>query len=110
MVVMENIEDAAQWTTDTHGKNPKLTGQLEAALAAMSETTKYVHGDLRKPNVLVKEDKVFIIDFELSGELGKVRYPGRIAALFENVGGYPGSEITQQMDQRMVKRLLTGEY
>ena len=71
----------------------------------------YVHGDLRGPNVLVKEKKGFIIDFEWAGKVGMACFPGNINKdIFENVKGEPGGRITQEMDRKMVNYLINGKY
>ena len=71
----------------------------------------HVHGDLRFPNVLVKDKQVYIIDFEWAGKVGKACFPGIInREVFSNVGGKAGGLITQEMDTKMAQFLLTGRY
>ena len=54
MVVMEMIKDATYWDAGSASQN--LKNELKRALNLM-ETKKYVHGDLREPNILVKGDR-----------------------------------------------------
>ncbi len=37
--------------------------------------TGYVFGDLREPNVLLRKDKLYILDFDWCGKINEVRYP-----------------------------------
>jgi len=112
MVVMEEIEDAVEWNRETHGKKEVLIGQLRQVLDIMGEQ-KCVHGDLRGPNVLVKENenRISIIDFEWAGVDGEAHFPGIInTKIFNKVNGKPRGLITQEMDHKMVNYLLTGKY
>ena len=110
MVVMEEIEDAVEWNRETHGKEKALLGQLQRVLEIMGKQ-KCVHGDLRGPNVLVKENRIYIIDFEWAGADGAAHFPGVInTKIFNNVDGKAGGLITQEMDRKMVNYLLTGKY
>ncbi|KAK0209775.1 hypothetical protein IW262DRAFT_1281192 [Armillaria fumosa] len=75
MVIMEYIDgNSAQatpegdWPLDTHE-------QIEKALQTL-HSQGFVFGDLRRPNVMFTPDsKALLIDFDWSGEEGKVRYP-----------------------------------
>ncbi len=35
----------------------------------------YVFGDLREPNLLLRQDKLYLIDFDWCGKVGVARYP-----------------------------------
>ena len=50
------------------------TAQLKSIVKCLHEK-KYVHGDLRKPNILNVKGKLQICDFDWAGEEGVARYP-----------------------------------
>jgi len=114
MVVMEEIQDAVPWSRESHAEVEALKDQLQQVLATLSpkEGQQYVHGDLRPPNVLVKDNKqIYIIDFEWAGKVDQARFPGIInSKVFSKVDGKAGGLITQKMDRSMLKFLLTGSY
>lgn len=49
-------------------------GELRRAIDILHDNG-FVHGDLRRPNVLIQNDQVKLIDFDWSGKEGEVKYP-----------------------------------
>jgi len=70
LVVIEYLDSAAHW----NNAMTKPAEPLRAAVKVMHDAD-YVHGDLRSPNVLVKDDQVYLVDFEWAGKAGAVTYP-----------------------------------
>jgi len=71
----------------------------------------YVHGDLRAPNILCKDDKVMLVDFDWGGKVGEVSYPGTIEFLSPDltVGREgKGMVITQADDERVLRNAFSG--
>ena len=72
MVVMEYIEGD---TVDKIAVLPKdIREKTEKAIQKLHDG-QFVFGDLRGPNVMVSEDKVFLIDFDWAGKVNEARYP-----------------------------------
>ena len=70
MVVMDRIvcvQKRGSWPRDARD-------QVEEAIKKLHEK-QLVFGDLREPNVLFSEGKVFLIDFDWAGKVGEARYP-----------------------------------
>lgn len=65
VVVMEWIQDAEYFSMKTHNALGKA---LRNAVSILHDEN-WVHGDIRDANVLVKEDKVYLIDFEWAGNV-----------------------------------------
>ena len=62
-----------------HCQDRRLDSKLRTAIQTLHDM-KFVHGDLREPNILVTEDgDVKIIDFDWCGKDGEVRYPSDIS-------------------------------
>ena len=70
MVIMDYIEGERWPDHPTTQQKDNLRG-----LAAKLESTGFVHGDLRAPNILVQGDRVLAIDFDWAGRAGQARYP-----------------------------------
>lgn len=66
MVVMEHIE-SEDWPDDAREQVKSAINLLHAE--------GLVFGDLRPPNVLFSQGKIFLIDFDWAGKFGEVRYP-----------------------------------
>jgi RIO1 family len=73
MIIMEYLEDARPWT-DQDRADPAKKKQLRAIQEVLA-TNGFVHGDLRPPNILAKDCKVYVVDFDWAGKDGAVRYP-----------------------------------
>ena len=65
VVVMEYIENGKHFDKNEH---KDLISALEKAVKKM-HAQDYVHGDLRTPNILVKDKKLFIVDFDWASNL-----------------------------------------
>lgn len=70
-VVMEFIADARHFVAKQGGP---AAVDLTRAVSALHESD-FVHGDLREQNILVRDDRVFILDFDWSGTVGQLTYP-----------------------------------
>ena len=66
-VVMERVQDDPSMPSD-------YNAQLKCILKCLQEKN-YVHGDLRKPNILNGNGRLQICDFDWAGEEGMARYP-----------------------------------
>jgi RIO-like serine/threonine protein kinase len=110
MVVMERIEEASHW--DRQSDSEKCQDYLKQVLQVLQQgNEKYVHGDLRAPNVLIAGGRLYVIDFEWAGKVDEARFPGIINRdIFKHVDGEAGQLITPKMDEKMVNYLLTGSY
>ena len=56
----------------------ELTSDIKASLTSILTLLmdkKYVHGDLRRPNIRVVGDTVWVLDFDWAGKEGEARYP-----------------------------------
>jgi len=74
MVIMEKVGDANSFDTVTVTET--IQRQVISAVKKLHEG-KFVHGDLRGPNVLVREatNEVWIIDFDWCGTADEACYP-----------------------------------
>ena len=85
-----------------------LPSDVRGSIAQAIETLEkagFVHGDLRRPNVMIDgEGKVKIIDFDWAGREMEVRYPLRISSfLFPKNQGIEGrGEIRNEHDKFML--------
>jgi hypothetical protein len=70
MVAMEYSE--GDWWPDCPTAQQKENLQ---AIAAKMKSDGFVHGDLRAPNILVRGDRVVLINFDWAGREGIVIYP-----------------------------------
>ena len=108
MVVMEFIDGQSAFATSL---TPSQCKCLRDAIKALHDRG-FVHGDLRSPNIYVgKNSKVYILDFDWVGLVGKVFYPYSLA---EN-NDWPAEvkahlndmlPIKKAHDQDMLQRLV----
>ncbi|KAI0043788.1 hypothetical protein FA95DRAFT_1498071 [Auriscalpium vulgare] len=104
MVVMEvvtgpSVEDLAQ---EGRRLTPDQHAQLRAAVDCMHEHG-FVHGDLRKPNVMVTSaGKIQLIDFDWAGENEQVRYPVHLRSGAFCPGVETDAPISQAHDNAML--------
>ena len=69
VVIMEKVGDPLP---------DELTSDIKASLTSILTLLmdkKYVHGDLRRPNIRVVGDTVRVLDFDWAGKEGEARYP-----------------------------------
>ena len=107
MVVMDFIDNCSYW-----GRNGKQESETSKALLrsflSLFAGHDLVHGDLRGPNVLVKDDdQIFVIDFDWAGKHGVARYP---VAVNREENWAEGVEVGRVMkkehDEYCIRRLL----
>ena len=119
--VMEYL-DPSIWQTLHQLSKPKnkpnkptanqLRGTLQKIIAALDEK-KYVHGDLRSNNIMIRTDvmdksvELKVVDFDWAGKAGQVYYP---AERNEEIQ-WPdeaGGPIEQDHDSKMVNSWMKG--
>lgn len=76
MVVMDYIEgktaaESASWPGDAREKVEEAVRKLHAA--------QLVFWDLRGPNIIFSEGKVFLVDFDWAGKVNEARYPRNLS-------------------------------
>ena len=119
--VMEYL-DPSIWQTLHQLSKPKnkpnkptanqLRGTLQKIIAALDEK-KYVHGDLRSNNIMIRTDvmdksvELKVVDFDWAGKAGQVYYP---AERNEEIQwpGEAGGPIEQDHDSKMVNSWMKG--
>ncbi|TBU21699.1 hypothetical protein BD311DRAFT_192508 [Dichomitus squalens] len=115
MVVMDVVEDAASAYYKYIDRDlPKsLVDEVEKAAKALHDEG-YVHGDIRRPNIMVREGdmlSVMLIDFDWAGKAGQTRYPVSLN-LSGNITWAAGTEagglIVTGHDDHMVEMLRKG--
>ncbi|KIP01592.1 hypothetical protein PHLGIDRAFT_131192 [Phlebiopsis gigantea 11061_1 CR5-6] len=103
VVVMDYVEPARdQRFTAAHAQ------ALRTAMKAL-HAGGLVHGDLRRPNMLLKNaEELMVIDFDWSGREGKVRYPVDVS-LRKDMGWHEGvgrgAAIEKAHDEHLVELL-----
>ena len=108
MVVMEHLVGD---TLEAKYLDCALPSDVRGSIAQAIETLEkagFVHGDLRRPNVMIDgEGKVKIIDFDWAGREMEVQYPLRLtSSLFPKNQGVEGrKEIRSAHDKLMVGKL-----
>jgi len=107
MVVMEYIEGKTAQEDPAWPEGARE--QVEKAIQTLHDA-QLVYGDLWAPNVVFSGDKVFLIDFDWAGKVGKVQYPRGFSVMVK----LPGKEveklemkpILKEHDQFMLDRLF----
>jgi len=98
----------------THDKEPKDLAKKVREAVSILHKAGFVHGDLRKPNVLFTEEgEIKIIDFDWCGKEGEVRYPLDINenGSIKWAGGVRcGGEIKRGHDQEMFEHLTKSKW
>ncbi|PVF94707.1 hypothetical protein CPB86DRAFT_712672 [Serendipita vermifera] len=109
MVIMEYMADYTP-LSDVEAPSPLTNQQIRTAMQVMHEAG-IAHGDLRPSNILVSKDlsigrHIVFVDWDWSGEAGKVTYPVSINPLLPRhpsvEGGLP---ILVEHDEVMVRSL-----
>ena len=83
--VMERLDDSwvtlAAWSEETDAikrslVHPRIHSQLTKIIGLL-EGGRFVHGDLRATNVMIKKDsyQLKVVDFDWAGQAGQVHYP-----------------------------------
>jgi len=75
MVVMDYIEGK---TTAESASWPGVREKVEEVIQKLHEA-QLVFGDLRGPNIIFSEGKVFLIDFNWAGKVNEARYPRNLS-------------------------------
>ena len=75
MVVMDYIEGEAAAES---GSWPGAREKVEQAVQKL-HAAQLVFGDLRGPNIIFSEDKVYLIDFDWAGKVNEARYPRNLS-------------------------------
>ena len=84
-----------------------LVNKLRQVLACLDEN-EFVHGDLRAPNVHVKDEKIYILDFDWAGKEGQAHYPDLLNPTERwPAGAQVGSLITKEHDRFMIDNLCS---
>ena len=89
----------------------KLTEDIKESLKAVLRLLKervYVHGDLRRPNIRVKDNTVRVLDFDWAGKEGEARYPSDLNNYCEewHSGVKRGEVIKSEHDDHLISLLL----
>jgi len=105
-VVMDRINPVLSFfrLRITEERKQWILQNVERAITIL-HSSNYVHGDVRLPNILVSNDRVYMIDFDFSGEEGIARYPRNL-----DMSNFPwvsteSELITKQFDLDAVERL-----
>ncbi|TBU37893.1 hypothetical protein BD309DRAFT_994806 [Dichomitus squalens] len=115
MVVMDVVEDAASAYYKYINRDlPKsLVDKVEEVVKALHDE-EYVHGDIHRPNIMVREGdtlSVMLMDFDWAGKAGKTHYPVSLN-LSGNIAWATGTEagglIVMGHDDHMVEMLRKG--
>ncbi|EPT01652.1 hypothetical protein FOMPIDRAFT_1015721 [Fomitopsis schrenkii] len=87
--------------------NPAHIASLRAAVTKLHEHG-LVFGDLRRPNVLLVEDRVVVVDFDWWGKAGEAQYPSDVL-LSESINWHSGvgrgKFIATERDEHFFYRL-----
>lgn len=101
VVIMEYI--VGEWWPEHPSAQQKKNLR---AIAAKLESTGFVHGDLRAPNILVQGDRVLVVDFDWSGQQGAAKYPIHLSQEETwHADACVGCAIEHSHDSFMVDRL-----
>jgi hypothetical protein len=106
VVVMEYIKGAPP----SGALGEKLKEKLTKCVNVLHKAG-YVHGDLRPPNVLVRDDKLFLVDFDWANTRGTARYPLHISLSPEknwHPGVTRGGLIEYEHDNHRLESLVSG--
>lgn len=101
-IIMENIVNGRMLQKPV---SQQVKQSLMQVLELM-ETNSYVHGDLRPQNIIVRENKVYVIDFDWAGNEGEATYPPTLN-VSENdwaQGVMPEGQIKKEHDQYQIRQ------
>ena len=112
MVVMDVVEDASiAFYKYQDSDLPNCIVQKVQEAVDTLHAAGFVHGDIRRPNIMVREDdesSVMLIDFDWAGEAGQARYPvtlNQSDSIPWATGTKPRGLIDMTHDDHMVKML-----
>ena len=104
MIVMDYV-DGKRLERLEEGLSDAQREQLKRALGRLHENG-LVFGDLRGPNVMIKEDRALLVDFDWSGKEGETRYPFDLNTKIDWAQGVePGAVILKKHDEEMLEKL-----
>lgn len=115
-IVMEYIEGKNLHDchhTLTEPQKQSIIEKLKEAVQSM-QVKDYVHGDLRLPNIMIKDSEVdsdsptpIIVDFDWAGIQGEAKYPVNLNQVVDwPEGAVSGSDILGSHDMSMVCKLF----
>ena len=107
VIIMEKIVNGQTLQDNPSLVSPQVQECLKQVLRLM-QTKKYVHGDLRPQNIIVAENKVYIIDFDWAGKEGEATYPPTLNVTSENNwarGVMPKGQIKKEHDEYQITQL-----
>ena len=84
--------------------SPQVQQSLRRVLHVLHTKT-CVHGDLRAQNIIVAENKVYIIDFDWAGKEGEATYPPALNVTSDNdwaQGVVPKGQIKKEHDEYQI--------
>ena len=102
MIVMDFV-DGEDWSNSL-----SIFSQIRRALNLL-HSNNLVHGDLRRPNILVKGGKAMVIDFDWCSSEEDGRYPGHLnmdPAIGWHPDVKPGSLMKKEHDVFMLAKLF----
>jgi serine/threonine protein kinase len=114
MVVMDRIDDVF---TPSYASESSLTIELHNLVLkhlTLLHQARYVHGDLRDTNLMVRKDGqpgFMLVDFDWAGEIGEVCYPMNVNTdpeLGRPAGAYDGEIIQADHDIDMLRKIFDG--
>jgi serine/threonine protein kinase len=112
MVVMDHLDGYHSLFDLQRKKEQRLTEDMRKSVHAslkILHDAKFVHGDMRPPNILLgPDDDVKFIDFDWAGNVNETRYP---ASMNPNIGWHPdvglGKPIETKHDTYLVDEIFT---
>ena len=106
MVVMELLENYRHWGVAVEKESELVRKQLHQFLDVFAQAN-LVHGDLRPPNILLKDSKLKVVDFDWTGTHGVDKYPIVVNPKETWAKGVQAAcTMFKEHDQYMVSKLL----
>ena len=109
VVVMEDLSNDYEVLSDVDREDSSLQQHVKVAVRKL-HSLKYVHGDIRRVNILVQKPDcksdgppVVFVDWDWSGKIGEVCYPHSMnPTIKRSEDAVAGTEIMQEHDLDMV--------
>jgi RIO1 family len=94
--------------TERQSVTSKLLPALEKLVVGF-HNVELVHGDIRRPNILVHDSDFLLIDYDWGGDVGVVRYPSLVNhfGILPPEGARDGELITKEHDLFMLRSQFT---